>query len=96
MKALAKTQRPVVNAKAHKRLRKSVKAKCAQIGIPTTTTYGAGKSITKLVSKLQWVTAENPTGTRSVTRTTRILGNCVRNEIQSLKSIGGDLFIKRV
>lgn len=93
MKALAKTQRPVVNAKAHKRLRKSVKAKCAQIGVPATTTY-RGKTVTKTVTKPQWITDQNPLGVGEVTRTTTLLGNCVRNEIQSMKSTGRALFGK--
>lgn len=87
-------KRPVVNAKEHKRLRRSVREKCAQIGIPEVSNYREIKHGMRTFYRTSAITQTNPMGAVQVQMVQRVLGNCVRNEIKSMKSHGRGLFPK--
>ena len=84
------SQSRIVNAKALKRMRRSVRQKCQQIGIPLDTIYSERQHSPKMVRVP--FSALNQTGYKTVTPVQRILGNCFRNETKSMKAIGGQLF----
>ena len=86
------TQTRVTNAKALKRMRASIRQKCSAIGIPMDTVYTERQHPAKMVRVPP--SALNPSGYKSVVPVQRLLANCMRNELKSMKAIGGHLFAK--
>lgn len=80
----------IINAKAFKRMRRSLREKCQMIGIPLESEYRTIEHNAKMVRAP--MSNLHPSGYMSLVPVQRVLANCFRNEAKSMKAIGRSLF----